>query len=83
MADETPKNPPAPTPQHWLPMAEPCPKCAQKLKALVTPQFSRLLEILCVKCGWRLELEILRKALKVEHSAALKELQQADAEAHE
>ena len=74
MTDAKTKTPPTPAPQHWLPMAMPCPKCAQKCKALVTPQFSRMLEILCVKCGWRLELEVLRKALKVEHSDALKEL---------
>ena len=72
MTHQAPKTPPAPAPQHWLPMPEPCPKCAQKLKALVAPRFSRMLEILCVKCGWRLNLEALRKALKVEHFDELK-----------
>lgn len=53
-------------PQPWLAMPMACPKCASKPKAQVTPKFSRILVIQCGKCGWKLEVDVLRKALKVE-----------------
>ena len=67
---EKPKEPPPKDekpPQPWLPMHMPCPRCASKPKAQVTPKFSRILMIQCGKCGWKLELEVLRKALKTEY----------------
>ena len=67
MPDEkTPEKDEQP-PQPWLPMHAPCPRCASKPKAQVTPKFSRILTILCGNCGWRLDVEILRKALKTEY----------------
>ncbi len=67
-AKEPAKDPTHPKP--WLPMHMACPRCAAKPKAQVTPKFSRILVIQCGKCGWRLDLEVLRKALKTEHFQA-------------
>ena len=66
MADEKEVKKDENPPQPWLPMPMPCPKCASKPKAQVTPKFSRIIAIQCGKCGWRLEIEVLRKALKME-----------------
>lgn len=54
-------------PQPWHPIHMPCPRCASKPKAQVTPKFNRILVIQCGKCGWKLDIEVLRKALKAEH----------------
>ncbi len=54
-------------PQPWLPMHAPCPRCASKPKAQVTPKFNRILIIQCGKCGWKLDIEVLRQALKAEY----------------
>lgn len=65
-SEHPPKPDPAP-PQPWHPIHMPCPRCASKPKAQVTPKFNRILVIQCGKCGWKLDLEVLRNALKAEH----------------
>ena len=72
--DGDPSNAPAPKeqpkkapPQPWHPIHMPCPRCASKPKAQVTPKFQRILVIQCGKCGWKLDVEILRQAIQAEH----------------
>lgn len=48
----------------WRPTAHSCPRCSQPLKARLSKNFMKVLELLCTKCGWRMNIEALRKAAK-------------------
>lgn len=68
--NETPAPPtaaPEPAPIDtlpWHPVPSPCPRCAQPIKVRTTPTISKVTELLCTKCGWRMDVETVRLAVK-------------------
>ena len=45
----------------------PCPRCHNKMFAKCTGTFTRILDLVCPKCAFKLDLELYRKALKSEY----------------
>ncbi len=68
--NETPAPPtaaPEPAPIDtlpWHPVPSPCPRCAQPIKVRTTPTISKVTELLCTKCGWRMDVETVRLDLQ-------------------
>ena len=64
----TPKPTEEPETMHqplaWHPMYQNCPKCNQPLLAQGTKNFNKLLIMKCRKCGWKMNVEEIRKSLK-------------------
>lgn len=55
---------PAVQPLAYHPTVERCPRCTSPLKMQATAAVSRILTMLCTKCGWQMDIEAIRKGLK-------------------
>lgn len=55
---------PTTSPLAWYPTSHSCPRCNQPIKCRATPTFSKVLELICTKCGWRMDIEALRTSTK-------------------
>ena len=66
MADEQKA---APGTLNWYPTNERCPRCTQPIKVRATLNFTRILEQICTSCGWRQDIETMRKGAKAAYVA--------------
>lgn len=60
----SPTPDPTAPPLAWHPTSSTCPRCVQPLKCRATPTFSKILQLICTKCGWRMDIEAIRTATK-------------------
>ncbi len=63
MSSEQPEKPQT----SWLPVPIPCARCNAPVKVQSTPSFSKILAILCSKCGWRFNVETVRIVARDQH----------------
>lgn len=50
----------------WIDVPSPCARCNLPVKVQCSKNYSRIVTILCSKCGWKLELDPIRAAARAQ-----------------